>query len=148
MARIDDGFKTTIAFGDQPSGTGPELTYWEKDLTPPGMDAGGMNDITTMRNTLYRTRAPKQLITMTDMTVTVSYDAVFYDDIVAMISTNQLITITFPDTSTVAFYGWLDKFVPGQIVEGTQPTATITIVPSNINPDTDAEVGPDYTAPA
>ena len=95
------------------------------------MDAGGANDTTTMRNTLYRTKAAKKLITMTPMTLVVSYDAIFYDDIIAMIATNQLITITFPDTSTLAFYGWLDKFVPGNIVEGEQPTATITIEPSN-----------------
>jgi len=147
MSRIDDGFKTTIAFGSQPSGTGPEITFWEKTVTPPGMDAGGANDTTTMRNTLYRTKAPKQLITMTDMTLTVSYDAVFYDDILAMIKDNQLITITWPDTATLAFYGWLDKFIPGEVAEGAQPTAVITIVPSNQDENGD-EIAPDYTAPA
>jgi len=147
MSRIDDGFSTTIAFGDQASGTGPGITFWEKEVTPPGMDAGGANDTTTMRNILYRTRAPKQLITMTPTTLVVSYDAVFYDDIIAMIKVNQLITITFPDTSTVAFYGWLDKFLPGNIVEGEQPTATVTIEPSN-QTDAGVETAPDYTAPA
>ena len=147
MARIDDGHPTTIAFGSQSSGTGPGITFWEKEVTPPGMDAGGENDITTMRNTLYRTKAPKQLITMTEMTLVASYDAVFYDDIVDMIKENQLITITFPDTSTLAFYGWLDKFVPGNVVEGEQPTASVTIVPSNQDAAGD-EIAPDYTAPA
>ena len=146
MSRIDDGHPTTIAFGDQASGTGPNVTFWEKSVTPPGMDAGGENDITTMRNDVYRTKAPKQLITMTEMSVEVSYDADFYDDIVDMIGENQLITITFPDESTVAFYGWLDKFIPGAIVEGEQPVATITIVPSNQDANGDEEV-PDYTAP-
>jgi len=147
MSRIDDGFATTIAFGDQGSGTGPGITFWEKEITPPGMDAGGETDTTTMRNTLYRTKAPKKLITMTPMTLVVSYDAKFYDDIVDMIKDNQLITITFPDTSTVAFYGWLDKFIPGNIVEGEQPTATVTIVPSN-QTDAGVETAPDYTAAA
>ena len=147
MSRIDDGFATTIAFGDQASGTGPELTFWEKEITPPGMDAGGENDTTTMRNTTYRTKAAKKLITMTPMTLVVSYDAVFYDDIVDMIGDNQLITITFPDTSTVAFYGWLDKFVPGNIVEGEQPTANIEIVCSN-QTDAGVETAPNYTAAA
>ena len=147
MSRIDDGFATTITFGDQTSGTGPGITFWEKEITPPGMDAGGANDTTTMRNTLYRTKAAKKLITMTPMTLVVSYDAIFYDDIIAMIATNQLITITFPDTATLAFYGWLDKFVPGNIVEGEQPTASITIEPSN-QTDDGVETAPDYTAPA
>ena len=146
MARIDDGHGTTVAFGSQPSGTGPGITFWEKEVTPPGMDGGGENDITTMRNTTYRTRAPKQLVTMTEMSLSVSYDADFYDDILGMINVNQLITITFPDTSTVAFYGWLDKFVPGNMVEGEQPTADVTIVPSNQNV-AGVETAPVYTAP-
>jgi len=148
MSRIDDGHGTTITFGDQPSGTGPGITFWEKSITPPGMDAGGANDITTLRNDTYRTFAPKQLITMTECSASVSYDADFYDEIVAMISENQLITITFPDTSTMAFYGWLDKFIPGEISEGEQPTADITIVPSNIHSSTGDVTGPDYTAPS
>jgi len=145
MSRIDDGHPTTIEFANQPSGTGPTITFWEKEVTPPGMDSGGANDTTTMRNSTYRTMAPKQLITMTEMTLVASYDPRFYDDIVAMISTNQLITITFPDGSTVAFFGWLDKFVPGNMVEGEQPTATITIQPGNQNL-AGAETAPVYAA--
>jgi len=144
MSRIDDGFSTKITFGSQPSGTGPGITFWEKTVTPPGMDAGGENDTTTMRNTLYRTKSPKKLITMTEMSATVSYDPIFYDDIVDMIKDNQLITITFPDSSTVAFYGWLDKFIPGEIVEGEQPTADITIIPSN-QTDAGVETAPVHT---
>ena len=145
MSRIDDGFATTIEFASQASGTGPTLTFWEKEITPPGMDAGGENDTTTMRNTLYRTKAAKKLITMTPMTLVVSYDAAFYDDIIDMIGDNQLITITFPDESTLAFYGWLDKFVPGNIVEGEQPTANVEIVCGNQNA-AGAETAPDYEA--
>jgi len=144
MSRIDDGHGTTIAFTDQSSGTGPGVTFWEKSITPPGMDAGGSNDITTLRNTAYRTFAPKQLITMTECNLSASYDSIFYDDIVDMISVNQLITITFPDTSTVAFWGWLDKFVPGEVSEGEQPVADVTIVPSNVDGSGD-EIAPVHT---
>lgn len=146
MARLNDGHQTLISFANGASGTGGGIDFWEKNVTPPGMDAGGANDTTTMRNTLYRTKAPKQLITMTDMTLTVAYDPALYDSILAMIRENQLITITWPDGSTLAFYGWLDKFAPGQVAEGAQPEATITIVPSNQD-DNGTEVAPDYTAP-
>lgn len=145
MARIDDGHSTQITFGSQPSGTGPGITFWEKEVTPPGMDGGGENDTTTMRNLVYRTKAPKKLITMTEMTIVVSYDASFYDDIVDMINVNQQITITFPDTSTLVIWGVLDKFVPGNIVEGEQPTADITIFPTNQN-SVGVETAPVYTA--
>lgn len=123
--RLDDGFSTIIALA---SGA---IKFWEKQVTPPGMDGGGENDTTTMRNTRYRTRAPKKLVTMTDMTLVAAYDPAVYPQIVTNIQVNQQITVTFSDGSTLVFWGWLDKFVPGEIQEGTQPTATVTIVPSN-----------------
>ena len=147
MSRIDDGHGTLIEFATTPSATGPGVTFWEKSVTPPGADGGGENDTTTMRNTLYRTKMPKQLITLTEMSAEVSYDAAVYDDNIAMLNDNMLITINFPDTSKLAFYGWLDKFTPGAINEGEQPTATITIVPSN-QTDAGVETAPVYTAAA
>jgi len=117
MARLNDGYQTLISFS---VGASAGVQFWEKNVTPPGMDAGGANDTTTMRNTLYRTKAPKQLITMTDMTLTVAYDTELYDSILDMIKVNQLITITWPDDSTLAFWGWLDKFTPVQVAEGSQ----------------------------
>jgi hypothetical protein len=139
MARLDDGYQTTIEFSVGGSGEG--IKFWEKNVTPPGMDAGGANDTTTMRNTLYRTKAPKYLITMTDMTLTVAYDPDLYSSILDMIRVNQLITINWPDGASLEFWGWLDKFTPGQVMEGAQPEATITIVPSNQNEDGE-EVAP------
>lgn len=127
-ARLDDGFQTLISFGNKPS-----VKFYEKTVTPPGMDAGGEVDITTMRNLLYRTRNPKHLITMSNMTATVSWDPAAWADVLDMIHVNQEITVTLPDGSTLLFWGWLDKFTPGEHREGEQPTATVEIVPSNQN---------------
>lgn len=144
MGRIDDGFSTQIDFADNPS-----VSFWEKEVTPPGIEGGGANETTTMRNTLWRTKSPKKLVSLTDCSFTAAYDPVVYEDIIAMINANQLITITFPDDSTLEFWGWLDSFTPNANVEGEQPTAACTIVPSN---QTDSavptETAPDYTAPA
>ena len=97
------------------------------------IDMGGENDTTTMRNEHWRTRQPKKLKTLTNMSVTGAYDAELYDDaqILALIGVNQEITVTFPDLDTLVFWGWLDKFTPGEISEGSQPTATLEIIPSN-----------------
>lgn len=141
MARIDDGFSTTIGFANYPS-----VSFYEKEVTPPGLDAGGANDTTTMLNTTYRTRSPKQLVTMAACNFVAAYDPEVYDSVVAMLGENQLITITFPDTSTLAFWGWLDKFTPNALVEGEQPTAQCTIEPSNQN-GSGTETAPVYTAP-
>jgi hypothetical protein len=141
MARIDDGFSTTITFANYPS-----VSFYEKEVTPPGMEGGGANEITTMLNTTWRTKAPKKLVSLTDCNFVAAYDPVVYSDVVSMVNENQLITITFPDTSTVAFWGWLDQFTPNANTEGEQPTAQCTIIPSNQNAS-GTETAPVYTAP-
>ena len=142
MGKIDDGFSTKISFANYAT-----VDFWEKEVTPPGMEGGGANDTTTMRNTTWRTKAPKKLVSLTDCSFTAAYDPVVYDDVVAMINENQLITITFPDGATLAFWGWLDQFTPNACTEGEQPTANCVIVPSNQNAS-GTETEPDYTAPA
>ena len=97
-----------------------------------------------MRNTRWRTRAPKKLLTMTAMTASCAYDPEVYEDIVSMMQENQLITVTFPDESQVEFWGFVDKFVPGEVKEGDQPVATVTIEPSNQD-ENGTEVAPVYT---
>ena len=139
MARMDDGFSTTITFADYPS-----VSLWEKEVTPPGVAGGGENDTTTMRNTTWRTKSPKQLKTLSECSFVAAYDPAVYDDIVSMVNVNQQITVTFPDDTTLVFWGWLDEFTPARSVEGEQPTAEITIIPSNQN-DSLAETAPVFS---
>lgn len=138
--RIDDGFSTILDFS-----LAPTVKFWEKTVTPPGVQGGGANNITTMRNTRYRTQAPKKLVTLSEMTETVAYDPAVLDDIMDMIQVNQELTLTHPDGSTWVFWGWLDEFTPGENTEGEQPTATVKIIPSNMD-DTLAEIAPVYAA--
>ena len=139
MARMDDGYQTLITFADNPS-----VKMYEKGVQPPGMEGGGANDTTTMRNTTWRTRSPKKLKTLTDSELTVAYDAAVYPEIVAMLNENQQITITFEDASTLVFWGWIDEFSPDESVEGEQPEASVTIIPSNQN-DSGVETAPVHT---
>lgn len=129
MGRMDDGHATTIVFTTNGPSGGVE--FFEKEVTPPGMEGGGPNDTTTMLNATYRTQSPKKLITMTDCTLKVAYDPLVLGDIVDLINQNGAITITYPDGETLVFWGWLNSFIPDAIVEGEQPTATVTIHPSN-----------------
>jgi hypothetical protein len=138
--RIDDGHATFFTFSEAPT-----VKFWEKSVTPPGMDAGGANDTTTMHNTRYRTMAPKKLVTMSDSTFTAAYDPAVYSEIVSMLGVNQSIVIQFPDLSKVTFWGWLDKFTPNEAVEGAQPEASCTIVCSNQN-SSGVETAPAYSA--
>lgn len=141
MAYINDGFPTTISFA-----LAPTVKFKEKTITPPGMDGGGPNDTTTMRNTTWRTRQAKKLVTLSEISLEASYDPVCYTTVLTtLLNKNGLITITFPDLSTLAFYGYVDKFMPGNIVEGSQPTASVSIVPTNQD-NSSNEVAPVYTA--
>jgi len=136
--RLDDGFSTIITFANLPL-----VKLYEKDVTPPGYTAGGPIETTTMRNTAYRTSAPRQLKSLTPVSATVAYATTALDEIWPQIGVNQLVTVTFPDGSTIAFYGWIEEFTPATHTEGEQPTAKLTVTPGmrDLNGD---EVAPVY----
>lgn len=137
--RIDDGLGAMIGFSLDPS-----VSMWEKEITPPGIDAGGPNDTSTLRNSAWRTFAPKGLKTLTPITCTVAYDPQIYTEILAMVGINQQATVTFPDQSTYVTWGWIDKFTPGPMAEGGQPTGELVFQPSNQN-NSEVETGPVFT---
>jgi len=143
MAYLTDGHQTLITF--DALGSGVTLLLKETTVTPPGIDSGGENDTTTMRNETWRTKQPKHLKTLTDGSCTFQYDPGIYDQILDIIGVNGLVTVTFPDESTLEFYGWLNNFTPGENVEGTMPTATGTIICSN-QTDAGVETAPVYAA--
>lgn len=145
MSRLDDGHQTTIEFSAGSTGVVLTTLMEEKTVTPPGVSAGGANPTTTMRNETWRTNAPKALKTLTQSSISVAYDPALYDEIVAQAGVNQSIVITFPDDSTLTFWGWIDEFTPSAAEEGEQPTAEITIIPSNQNAS-GAETAPLYAA--
>ena len=139
--RLDDGFSTIITLANLPN-----IKLYEKEVTPPGISAGGPIDTTTMRNTTWRTMAPRALKSLTPVSATVAFASEAIPQVQSQIGINQLITVTFPDQATLTFWGWLEEFTIGALVEGEQPTATISVNPGNIDAD-GAEVAPVYDAP-
>lgn len=141
MGRLNDGFKTLVDFVDTNVGG---VIIWEKRVKPPGMIGGGANDTTTMRNTRWRTKQPKNLLDLSEMTCTIAYDTLVYRDLISALQVNQQIVITWPDFAQLFFWGWLDEFQPNEIVEGAQPEAEIKIIPSNQDDNGD-EVAPELS---
>lgn len=133
-----DGFSTNIQLVTN------DLTLLNvKTLTPPPVEGGGEIDLTTMENAAWRTRAPKSLKTLGPMTFTCSYDpALYLAEVYAAVNDEQSIIITFPDATTLTFYGFVDTFVPGTHEEGELPEATVTIIPTNVNAG--AETAPQH----
>jgi hypothetical protein len=142
MSRLDDGHATTISFA---ADTG--VLLYEKTVTPPGMDAGGEVDTTTMENSSWRTRDPKLLKTLTNAGMVVAYDPAAYTNLMSLVGVNTSVTVTFPDGHTILFKGWLNTFTPGEHVEGERPTAEIEIIPSSTHETTGQPHTPIITAP-
>ena len=125
-AFLDDGFSTKIAFADD-----PDVSFWEKSVQPAGLDGGDAIEVSNMFNTTYRTFAPRSLVTLTTVSVVAAWDPWVWSQILALINTNGNITITFPNTDTLDFFGFLQTFEPQDQGEGEQPEANITITPTN-----------------
>ena len=138
---LKDGYKTTITITYD-----ADISFWEVTVTPPGIDGGDGIDQTTMFNDRFRVSLNRALLTLTECSCTAAYDPAVFDQIVSAVNRNTTITITFPDLSTLAFYGWLRVFTPDALVEGTQPRASITIQPSNWDPTNKVEAGPLLTS--
>jgi len=131
MSKMTDGFGAKVTF----SGAGSQIDVYmfETEVTPPGFSGGGAIDHSTMRNTTYRTKVPKDLIDMSPASFVGGYDPDLYTEILTAINVNQEIVITFADGSTLTFWGWIDEFTPTGMNENEMPTANITIIPSNWN---------------
>ena len=139
--KLDDGFSTVITIANLPL-----VKLYEKEVTPPPISGGGPIDVTTMRNMAWRTSAPKSLKTLGQVSTTVAYATEVIDLVIAQIQVNQLILVTFPDSSSFEFWGWIDSFTPSSHKEGEQPTAAMVIHPSLRNAD-EVETAPVYNDP-
>jgi hypothetical protein len=138
----DDGHKCLITFA-----LNPAIEFWEKSVTPPGLEGGDAIETTTQHNNTVHTKGPRKLINVTDASATVTWNPVLYNSIKALINKVTTVTILFPDLATLAAYGFLRNFAPGAETEGNNPEATITVTFTNQDPVTTTEELPVYTPP-
>lgn len=129
-----DGQSTLISFA-----VAPAIFLREKEVQVPAYDMGGPIDTTTMRNTVMRTKAPKSLLDLGDMTIQANYDPAVLTTLLANMGVNGLITVTFPDAAVETFYGYIDKFTPAALKEGEFPLAEVKVVATNRVPVTGIE---------
>lgn len=137
-----DPYPTTIALS-----VDPDISFFEKSVTPPSIDGGDPVNTTTMHNTLWKTRRARTLIDLTEFTLVASYDERAFSQIWAIVNNdNGSVTIHFPDGATLDFWGYLRVFAPSENAEGgDQPSATITITPTNYDVANQVEAGPVLT---
>lgn len=137
---LEHGFRALITFEINPS-----ISLWEKTLKPPGLDGGDAIDVTTMHNTLWRTSAPRKLITATDITGTAAYAPEVLEQVKTILNVPTMISFLFSDGDYWDMPGFLRIFDPQEISEGAQPEASFTITPTNRHPVTKEELGPTWS---
>lgn len=135
--KLKDGYRTLVTFSSDPS-----ISVWERSINPPGLEGGDPVDTTTMHNDVWRSMSSRALVSMTEFSMEVGYDPIIFSDLLALLNVETTVTVTFPDGSTLAFYGFLKNFAPGTLKEGEFPTASVTVVPTNADPTTGAEEAP------
>lgn len=141
--KLDRGHSTKIAFARDSN-----VSFWEKEVTPPAVDGGDPIDTTTMFNTAYRTFASRALVTLPEFTVSAAYDPNVINDVITnLINQAGAITVHFPDGSTYSFFGYLKAFSPQGLSQDNadQPMAEVTIVVTNWDPANRVEAGPVLT---
>ena len=139
--KLWDGYQVKVTFA-----LDPDVSLWEKTITPPGIDGGDAIDQTTQHNDDWRTSAPRGLVTLTESTFTAAYDPAAYSQLLALVNKLTTVTELFCDGSTIAYYGFLRTFQPDAMSEGTQPEATVTITPTNFDHVNGVEAGPTITS--
>ena len=140
---IDDGTPCSLTFAADNN-----IALKFRTVKPPGISGGGANNTTTHSNTAWRVKAPKKLKEMTPASIVCKYKPDVYTEIVALINVNTLMTITFPDGTTLAFYGFMNSFEPTGLTEGEEPTATCELIPTLTHSTGGAETAPVITPPA
>ncbi len=139
---LKDGYRTVIA-----SSLLPTVSIWEKSVKPPGLDGGEAIPQTTMHNVAWRTFAARSLKDLTPITFKGSYDPNCVNQLMSLVNDDSgSWTVTFRDLSTLDFFGYLQKFEPDELVEGTQPEATVTIMPTNWDRTNGVEAAPVLTS--
>ena len=140
--KLTKSWKTTVTIAADLT-----LEFFEQSVTPPGIDGGTPIDTSTMLNTKWKTQSPGRLIMMTDMTIKGYYDPLIYSSLALYVNVITTITLTFPDLSTLAFYGFIKQVAFSELTnDNSKPSVTLTIAAANQDPSTCVEAAPVYTA--
>lgn len=141
--KLSKSFPITIALENV-----PDLDIWEVGVQLPGFEADDFIDTTTQQNSRVRTKATRDLITITNSTNRVQYDPAALTTIYGQVGVAQAITWGLPDGSKYTIYGAIKSFTPDAIEEDSTdpPEADLEIEATNVDPDNCDEQPPVYTA--
>lgn len=122
------------------------VTLCLKSIGSIGVDGGDPIDATCLSNTAWMTKQPQTLKEVPDFTFACQYFPDDLTDIIAAVNDNQLLRLTFADSSFLEFWGYLKSYEPKEAGKGEEWQATGTVVVTNMD-DSGVETGPTYTSP-
>ena len=134
---LKNGYRSLITFSQDPN-----ISLWEKQVTPLSSDGGEPIDQTTMWNNDYMTKAPQALIDHGNGQYTCAYDPAALTQLEAILNVEGTITELFSDGSTRCFYGYVKSATLAALAPGTQPEMTVEYVCTNWDHVNKVEAGP------
>ncbi|MGL6095055.1 MAG: hypothetical protein ACRC7O_04545 [Fimbriiglobus sp.] len=143
--KLEKGYRILHVFAAGPTKL---VNIWEMSGKPLGYDGGDPIDTSTFENTQFKTKAAQQLIDTTEATFKFAYDPECYNDLLALVNDPTTITDFFPDGSTLAYFGYLQKVEFDELVADAMPTGTATIASTNYDPVGRVEAKPVMTSVA
>lgn len=139
---LENQFRTKITLARNTT-----ISFWEQTVKPPGMTSRGKIQISTMFNSEFHTFAPKKLIEVGDITGKAAYDPAVATQIRATMRIPDTITVTHPDGSTEAHFGYLDEWMPGEnVTDDGFPLADFKICVTSWDHTNEVEAGPVITS--
>lgn len=141
--RMKNGYRVLWGFSAD-----PDISLWEIDGQPPGLDAGDMVDTTTFHNEVVQTKAPRALIETTGGKFQAAYDPIVYNQCLSMIGVEQAITCKLPNGDTIDVFGILKSFKPTTHTNGNMPVADCEVELTNYDPVSGDEEVPNYKSAA
>ncbi len=136
--QLEEGFSAKLAIENMLT-----ISFWEKTVGVPAIEGGDPIDQSTMHNTTWMTQLPPTLKKLEPFTLTAAYDPNVISQAIAQCNINQTLTVSWPDGSTLAFFGWLRKIEFADMALGTLPECTVTLEASNLD-GSGAEQAPVY----
>jgi hypothetical protein len=138
--KLRTGFSSRMAFSLLPT-----FSVFVKEITPPDFDGGDPVENTTMENIAVHTNAPRVLVKVGQIKMTVEYALEAFTEIWSIINKEGSGTLYFPDGSYFDMFGNIQKFTPGGLSEGGEPTAELIWNNTCYDPTNKVEQKPVYT---
>jgi hypothetical protein len=138
---LTEGYQILFAFERD-----PDISIWEKTVKLPSIDMGDPIDISSQHSVEWIPMVSAALATLGEITISGSFDPNAYNQLIAMKGINQSCTLHLPDGSTIAFWGYLKKVEGPEGKKKEQPDLSITVQPSNYDPENHVVAGPVITS--